>query len=126
MKYSETAKRLAEAISEKGLTPQELANRSGVSKSSISQYRNGTHKPSNISSGKMGKVLEVNPLWLMGYDVDKYDIENPFSITINKKHINLFEGVNKFASIATQERVNQLYDYINYLIIQQERENQDK
>lgn len=70
MKNEITAKRLQLALSNSGMKPQELAEKSGVSKSSISQYVNGSHAPSNISSGKMGKVLKVNPLWLMGFDVD--------------------------------------------------------
>ncbi len=69
MKNEITAKRLAIALSNIGIRPQELADRSGVSKSSISQYMNGSHAPSNISSGKMAPVLNVNPLWLMGFDV---------------------------------------------------------
>lgn len=50
---------------------QDLVERSGVSKASISQYLSGTHTPSNISAGKMGVALGVNPLWLMGFDVEK-------------------------------------------------------
>ena len=69
MKYPITAKRLTEAMAQKGIKAQELADRSGVSKSSISQYINGSHSPSNISAGKMAAVLEVNPVWLMGFDV---------------------------------------------------------
>lgn len=69
MKHELTAKRLLRALSAVNKIPQELANESGVSKSSISQYLKGSHKPSNISSGKMAKVLDVDPLWLMGFDV---------------------------------------------------------
>lgn len=85
MKNELTAKRLQLALSNANMKPQELADKSGVSKSSISQYVNGSHIPSNISSGKMGKVLNVEPMWLMGFDVEmrkdissksaKYDIE---------------------------------------------------
>lgn len=70
MKNELTAKRMQLALSNANMIPQDLAEKSGVSKSSISQYVNGSHAPSNISSGKMGKVLGVNPLWLMGFDVD--------------------------------------------------------
>lgn len=70
MKNELTAKRLKKALDDAGLKPQELADMSGVSKASISQYINGSHAPSNISSGKMGKVLNVNPLWLMGFDIE--------------------------------------------------------
>lgn len=70
MKNELTAKRLQKALSDANMKPQELADKSGVSKSSISQYVNGSHAPSNISSGKMGKVLDVEPMWLMGFDVE--------------------------------------------------------
>ena len=63
-----TAKRLRLALDNAGMKSKELAEKSQVSKSSISQYINGSHAPSNISAGKIGKVLGVNPLWLMGFD----------------------------------------------------------
>lgn len=77
MKHEVTAKRIREALSDAKLKPQELAEKSKVSKSSISQYVNGSHQPSNISSGKMAKVLGVEPMWLMGFDVPKKKILTP-------------------------------------------------
>lgn len=65
----ETARRLALALSRKNMRPVELSELTGVSKGSISQYLNGSHAPSNISAGKMARVLDVNPLWLMGFDI---------------------------------------------------------
>lgn len=70
MKYELTAKRLKMALDDAGLSQQELADKSGVAKASISQYINGSHSPQNLNSGKMGEVLGVNPLWLMGFDVE--------------------------------------------------------
>lgn len=70
MKNELTAKRLQLALSNANMKPQELADKSGVNKSSIRQYINGSHAPSNISSGKMGKILNVEPMWLMGFDVE--------------------------------------------------------
>jgi len=75
MKHALTAKRLAEALDRKGMKAKELMDKSGVSKASISQYINGAHAPSNISAGKMAKVLGVSPVWLMGFDVPMYDTE---------------------------------------------------
>lgn len=84
MKNEITAKRLSLALSNANMKPQELSNKSGVSKASISQYINGSHAPSNISSGKMASILKVNPLWLMGFDVpmteDKSNDEEPLTI----------------------------------------------
>lgn len=70
MKNELTAKRLQLALSNTNMKPQELADKSGVSKASISQYMNGSHAPGNISAKKMGKVLNVESMWLMGFDVE--------------------------------------------------------
>lgn len=79
-----TAKRLALALSNMNMIPQELANASGVSKASISQYLSGSHAPSNISSGKMAKILNVNPVWLMGFDVPMCETSSTEPTTHNK------------------------------------------
>lgn len=70
MKYPLTSQRLKQAMEQKGIIAKDLAALSGVSKYSISQYVNGSHAPSNLSSGKMAAVLGVDPAWLMGFDVD--------------------------------------------------------
>ena len=96
MKNEITAKRLTLALSNANMKPQELADKSGVSKSSISQYVNGSHAPSNISSGKMAPILKVNPLWLMGFDVPMVETEQSKSQTVtphfdSKKFNDLIE-----------------------------------
>jgi len=68
MKYEETAKRLKDAMIEKGLTQQQLANQSGVTKSCISHYINGKNVPDNFQAYKLAQVLEVSPEWLMAID----------------------------------------------------------
>ena len=70
MKYELTAKRLQLALSSANISQQELAEKSGVSKSSISQYVNGSHAPGNISAKKIEKILDVESMWLMGFDVE--------------------------------------------------------
>lgn len=74
MKNEETAKRLQDAMNKKGITQRELSEKSGVSEASISQYTNGSHAPGNISAKKIGEVLGVDPLWLMGFDIYEHDI----------------------------------------------------
>jgi len=70
MKHEETARRLRSALTKSGLSQQELAEKSGVSKASISQYINGTHIPGNKKAGMIAEVLGCSPLWLMGFDVE--------------------------------------------------------
>lgn len=62
-----TAQRLRDAMHDANVTSAELAAKSGISKASISQYRNGIYAPSNLSAKAIGDVLGVNPLWLMGF-----------------------------------------------------------
>ena len=66
---SSTARRLRFAMDRCGMKAAELALRSGVNKSSISQYLNNSHTPSNFSAQKLANVLGVNMVWLMGFDV---------------------------------------------------------
>lgn len=94
MKNELTSSRLRKALSECNMKPQELADKSGVGKSSISQYVNGSHAPSNISSGKMGKVLNVNPMWLMGFDVPMRKELSPSSAEEDKEFIKKFSLLN--------------------------------
>ena len=69
MKFEVTAKRIRQALSRADMSAKDLSEKTGVQEASISQYVNGSHKPSNISAGKIGKVLGVDPLWLMGFEV---------------------------------------------------------
>lgn len=98
MKHEVTAKRIQIALSRANLKPQDLANLSGVKKASISQYVNGSHIPGNINAGKMGIVLNVNPLWLMGFDVamERKNTEN--------KAENDFDILHKFSLLNERDK----------------------
>jgi len=69
MKNEETATRLKIAMEKKNLTAKQLSDKSGVSEPSISQYLHGIFAPRNQTAAKLAKVLQVNPMWLMGFDV---------------------------------------------------------
>ena len=89
MKHEVTAKRLRKALEENALNRFELADQSGVSRASISQYVNGSNRPSNISAAKMAYVLCVNPLWLMGFEVS----EEPEEFTPTDAEIQLLKAL---------------------------------
>ena len=73
MKYPEIARRFSYILSRENLRAQDLANQTGISKSAISLYVNGERCPTNNTALALGSVLNVNPLWLMGFDVQIYD-----------------------------------------------------
>ena len=66
-----TAERLAKALSDARIGQRELAKKANIKESSISHYINGRHSPSKESAEAIAKVLDVNPAWLMGFDVPK-------------------------------------------------------
>ena len=103
MKNLETAKRLVLALERKGIKAQELADRSGVNKVSISQYVNGTHAPSNLSAGKMAAVLGVSPVWLMGFDVPMVDAPSGVSRTLSSDAVELLDDYSKLNEAGRQE-----------------------
>ena len=102
MKHPLTAQRLKKALSDLNMKPQELADRSGVSKASISQYVNGSHAPSNISSGKMGKILSVNPLWLMGFDVPREENVSDIPVSPEKSESIILSYYNQLNALGQE------------------------
>ena len=102
MKHPLTSQRLKKALSDLNMKPQELADRSGVSKASISQYVNGSHAPSNISSGKMGKILSVNPLWLMGFDVPREENVSDIPVSPEKSEPIIMSYYNQLNALGQE------------------------
>ena len=61
--------RFERALSIRGVKPIDLANNTGISESTISQYRSGYSKPKDKRLAIIANALDVNPAWLMGFDV---------------------------------------------------------
>lgn len=61
--------RLNEAMKLRGMTAAELANKSGLAKSSVSRYLSGENIPRSIAIGKMANALNVSPAWILGYNL---------------------------------------------------------
>ena len=65
--------RLNEVICKSGMTEAELGRKVGVSRQSINQYKKGERTPSLDVIEKIAAVLNVDALWLLGYDTDILD-----------------------------------------------------
>ena len=61
--------RLNEALITRQIKPVDLAKRTGISESTISQYRSGYSKPKQDKLALISDALHVNPVWLMGLNV---------------------------------------------------------
>lgn len=132
--YEVFAKRLNKAMSINKLRQVDLVKLTGISKATISQYLSGEFKPKDSYLKKLSDVLNVNELWLEGYDVpmDKYTFDlskseffvDPLSKAIksaekannilyyNETNKFINEKVNKFISINYNERFNVLQEII--------------
>lgn len=63
------ANRLSKALLIRNIKPVDLAEKTGISKSKISSYMSGRYKAKQDGIYLLSKALDVDPGWLMGYDV---------------------------------------------------------
>ena len=61
--------RVREALALRNMKQVELSERSGLDKAAINQYVNNKYQPKQKALYSMAKVLNVNEMWLAGYDV---------------------------------------------------------
>ena len=72
MKISNSKERLKEMMSALELKPVDICKRCGIQKSSLSNYINGTREPRQDQISLICDPFEIDPAWLMGYDVPMY------------------------------------------------------
>ena len=70
------ATRIARALSIRGMRQYELCEKTKIPKSAISQYVSGAFEPKQDRIFLIAQALNVDPVWLMGYDVPMEKKEN--------------------------------------------------
>jgi transcriptional regulator with XRE-family HTH domain len=68
-RISTTASRLQEAMDRAQKKQIDLVNETGLNRGTISRYLSGEYDPKNVSIYKLAKALDVDEMWLWGYDV---------------------------------------------------------
>lgn len=61
--------RLKYALMIRDIKPIELSKKTGISKTNISCYMSGKYEAKQDGVKSLADALDVNPVWLMGYDV---------------------------------------------------------
>ena len=129
MKTSNTSERLKELMTLKGLRQIDIAEKTGLGKSAISQYVSGKITPKQDKVYILAEGLNVSPTWLMGYDVP---MEKETTPTVEKstgyytdpETAELAEKLHtdpdmkilfSAAKDLTPEEMQQAADYVNYL-----------
>lgn len=63
--------RLNQALQQKQMTQSELCEKTGISRSTMSQYCSGSFRPRDSKLRRIAKALGVKEAWLMGYDSEE-------------------------------------------------------
>ena len=69
MKKSDFASRLSQALEVRGMKAADLSKKTKVAEGTISCYINGRYEAKQNRVQVFAEALNVNPAWLMGYDV---------------------------------------------------------
>ena len=78
------AQRLKEAMNEANLRQIDIVNKTGINKGALSSYLSGKYLPKVDNLEKLSNILNVNKLWLLGYNVPKTGSYDESKIKIKK------------------------------------------
>lgn len=86
------ATRIAKALSIRGMRQADLCEKTKIPKSAISQYVSGAFEPKQDRIYLISQALNVDPVWLMGYDVPMEKQAQPEQKEIPLTEESLNEG----------------------------------
>ena len=107
-----TSERLRQWMTENNIRQQDIIDRTGISSANISYYVSGKREPKADKIGLIAKAFNVDPAWLMGFDVEKEDEPTPAERAAKAPHI--IKYVEKIAAL-TPEKQRQVYAFIDFL-----------
>ena len=106
---SDFVKRLNKLMTEKNISQNKLAEMTGITQSSISDWANGKYKPRQDKVYLLSEALKVSPAYLLGYsdnkNLDQKTITNDTS-EIDKLFNQLNEEGQEKAIAYTQDLVD--------------------
>ena len=109
-KVSNSRNRIMELMEYYGINQTELCRRTGLQKSALSNYLNGDREPRQSQISLIADPFNINPAWLMGYDVPmEIPIIEPSDISkeMMEQAINLYNAYAN-ATSEIQQAVNLL------------------
>ncbi len=77
--------RLKQLLQEKNETTYSIAEVLHLSAATISRYATGDMAPKITTIERLSSYFDINPAWLMGYDVEKYLSEINFKISLQER-----------------------------------------
>lgn len=103
-KVSNSQKRIKELMDYYHINQTELCKRTGIQKSALSNYLNGDREPRQKQVSMIADHFNVNPTWLMGYDVPMFLNETPNKpynqlLSIYERNIKLKELIDLYLNV---------------------------
>ena len=102
--------RLAQALAIRGMKQADLCSKTGIPKSAISQYISGAFEPKQDRLSLIAQALDVDPVWLMGYDVpmEKEQKASPDKPELTEGEVLMLEIFRKIPADRQPEALEQL------------------
>lgn len=98
------ASRLKKALSIRNMTQSELCQKTKIPKSALSEYLKGLYEPKQDRLLIIAEAMNVDPVWLMGYDVP---MENETKKISPNETLGLTEGEMVMLALFRQIPVDQ-------------------
>lgn len=96
------AARLKKALSIRNMTQADLCQKTKIPKSALSEYIKGLYEPKQDRLLILSEALDVDPVWLMGFDIPMEKEQKKFS-----PHDSLTEGEKVVLDLFRQIPVDQ-------------------
>lgn len=84
--------RIRKALAIRNMTQTELCTKAKISKSTLSEYLKGKYEPKQDKVYILAQALNVDPVWLWGYDVPMEKQDPPTDKKIPPTEQDLSEG----------------------------------
>lgn len=125
MKQSDFASRLSQALEARGMKAADLSKKTKVAEGTISCYINGRYEAKQNRVQVFAEALNVNPAWLMGYDVPmeaerpapakKPTIPPGFEPMPKMKKIPLIGSIACGEPITAEQNIEKMVDVPEYI-----------
>lgn len=137
MKSSNSNTRIRTLLNELDISQTDFCNKTGLTKSALSNYLNGDRQPRQDQLDKIAKAFDLNPSWLMGYDVPMRNDETLYMEMLAKKQydrdltytasrIHAYSKLIKAAEGCTPEQIDSVTQMLKTFKKSNEQKEEDK
>lgn len=114
-KVSTTQKRLAEMMREFDITAADIVRKTGINKSTLSNYINGKRVADQEHLSIIADPYGIDPAWLMGYDVPMRPVPQIDFDVLSPEDAEIMRRISSLPPDKKSALLNMLADMIKLL-----------